>query len=452
MTDSNGVAVRPENLAPHSVEAEEAVLGSILINPDALVDVAGFLKPSDFYILRNGYVYEAIVIVHERGDAVDNLTVIQELRDQGHLEAVGRSAYITHLMNNTPTHIHAETYARIVERAAIRRRLLAAASDIARTALEENAEISDVLDHAEATLFAVTSRRGGKDLVHIQVLSSAYFDGVEMRYESKVELAGLPTGFADLDKVLGGLAGGELVLVGARPGMGKTGLVLNVAQNVARQYRSRVAVFSMEMSYEELLNRLYAAETGINSKKLRIGALDEREWSLFTEATGRVSRWPIFIDDSADLNVLQMRSKCRRLQRQVGLDLVIVDYVQLLLSNRRSENRVQEVSEISRNLKLMAKELGVPVVAACQLSRKLEERKDKRPILSDLRESGSLEQDSDKVLFIYRDDMYNEATVSGPTRRTSSSPRTATGRQASPRCGSARNSPSSGTCCGLRLT
>ncbi len=399
MTDSGvGAVSRPDTIAPHSAEAEEAVLGSILINPDAIFEVAAFLQASDFFIVRNAWIYEAINAVHDRGEAIDNLTVIQELRNRGQLESVGGSAYIAYLMNNTPTHIHAETYGHIVERAAIRRRLLTAASEIAQTALEENAEINEVIDRVESTLFSVTERRLRKDLIPVRQAVSEYFNRIEYLYTHQDEPLGLPTGFIDLDKLLGGLQRSDLCIVAARPGVGKTSFMLSIALNAARARPSKpttIAIFSMEMSTEQLIQRFIAAETSINSQKLRLGNLDEREWGLFVEATGKLSNLRLFLDDTPAVSVPQIRTKCRRLYREHGLDLIIVDYLQLMSAGiGRNENRVQEISYISRGLKELARELNVPLLSAAQLSRAVEQRQDKRPQLSDLRESGCLAGDT----------------------------------------------------------
>jgi replicative DNA helicase len=398
-----------QNLSPRSVEAEEAVLGSILINPDVLLEIAAFLQPQDFFVLRNAWVYAAILALHERSEAVDNLTVVNELRLQKRLDDIGGASYITFLINNTPTHIHAETYGRIVERSSIRRRLLSAATKIGQVALDEGAEIVEVIDKAESELFAVTEKRMRRDMISISTAASEYFDRVEYLYKNPDESLGVPTGFTDLDKLLGGMQKSDLIIVAARPGMGKTSFMLSVALNAARQGRARIGVYSMEMSNEQLVQRLISAETSINSQRLRLGSLDDREWTLFTEATGKLGNLMIFMDDTPAISVPQMRTKSRRLYREYGLDLVIVDYLQLMSGGTgKNDNRVQEISTISRGLKELARELNVPVVAAAQLSRAVEQRQDKRPQLSDLRESGSIEQDADIVMFIYRDDMYNE--------------------------------------------
>src|SRR5260221_12087445 len=408
MTD-NTSSSSPDRVAPNSTEAEEAVLGSILINPEAMLEVASFLQPSDFFIVRNQWVYEAICAVQERGEAIDNLTGIQELQSRNQLESIGGSAYITRLINNTPTHIHAETYGRIVERAAIRRRLLSAAGEIAQVALEENAEIGDGIDHAESTRFGVTERRQRPEMLPIPIAASEYFDRIEFLYNHQDEPLGLPTGFTDLDHLLGGLQRSDLCIVAARPGVGKTSFMLSIALNAALQGAGRIAIYSMEMSTEQLMQRLISAETNINSQKLRLGNLDEFEWGKFVEATGRLSNLSLFMDDTPAMSVPQMRTKSRRLYREHGLDLVIVDYLQLMSGGvSRNENRVQEISANSHRLKEIARQINVPVLAAAQLSRAVEQRADKRPMLSDLRESGSIEQDSDIVMFIYRDDMYDE--------------------------------------------
>lgn len=400
----------PEQMAPHSIEAEEAVLGSILINPDALFDVAPFLQSEDFFIVRNGWVWEALARLHERREQIDYLTVVQELREQNRLEEIGGAAYITYLINHTPSSIYAETYGRIVERAALRRRMLTAAGTIARLAQQEDSDINDLIDRSEATLFAVTERRLRQEVVPIRTAVAEYYDRVEQLYSHQKESSGVPTGFTDLDQLLGGLQKSDLLIIAGRPGMGKTGWLLSTAHNAARA-GARVAIFSMEMSTEQIVQRLISSETGITAQNLRLGRLKDREWALFVEAVGRLSKLNIYLDDTPALTPLQMRAKCRRLYAEYGLDLIMVDYLQLMNSGAGpSENRVQEISFISRNLKHIAREINVPVVAAAQLSRAVEQRQDKRPQLSDLRESGSIEQDADVVMFIYRDDVYNENT------------------------------------------
>lgn len=388
----------PDRMAPHSVEAEEAVLGSVLLNSESLFEVASFLQPDDFFIVRNSWVWEAVLRLHERNEQIDYVTVVEELRQQDRLDDIGGAAYITYLINHTPSSIYAEAYGRIVERAAIRRRLLASASEIAQLAHEESADINEVIDRSEASLFAVTERRLRKELVPINIAISDYYDRIEHLYEHRGEPLGVPSGFVDLDRLLGGLQKSDLIIVAGRPGMGKTSWLLSVALNAARA-RARVAIFSMEMSNEQIVQRLVSSETGISTQNLRLGKLDDREWTLFVEATGSLSNVRIFLDDTPAQSPIQMRTKCRRLYSEHGLDLIMVDYLQLMNSGSgRLENRVQEISFISRQLKQIARELNVPVVAAAQLSRAVEQRQDKRPQLSDLRESGCLTGDTPVIL------------------------------------------------------
>lgn len=400
-----------DRMAPHSIEAEEAVLGSILLNPDALFEVAPFLSADDFFIVRNGWVWEAIMRLHERNEEIDNVTVVEELRHQERLEEIGGAAYITYLINHTPSSIYTETYGHIVERAAIRRRMLNAASQIAQLAHEESADIDEVIDQAESALFRVSEQRQRKDLISMHDAVLNYFKRIESLYAQEVVSFGVPTGFDDLDQMLGGFQRSDLLIVAGRPGMGKTSWLLSTALNAARK-GARVAIFSLEMSSEQIVQRLVSSETGISTHRLRLGQLDDREWTLFVEATDKLSPLRIFIDDTPALSPLQLRTKCRRLYSEHGLDLVMVDYMQLMTAGtgRGNENRVQEISFISRHMKQLARELNVPVLSAAQLSRAVEQRQDKRPQLSDLRESGSIEQDADVVMFIYRDEVYNENT------------------------------------------
>jgi replicative DNA helicase len=307
-----------------------------------------------------------------------------------------------------PTAIHAEGYGRIVERTALRRRLLNAASEIAQLAYEESEEIDGTIDAAEQTLFGVSQRRISRDLTPISDAIRAYYDRIEYLYEHRGEPLGIPTGFVDLDKMLGGLQRSDLLIIAARPGVGKTSLMLNIALNAARKHHQRVAIFSLEMSNEQIVQRLVSAETGIDSQRLRTGDLDDQDWPLFVQATSALSDTLVFVDDTPSITALQLRTKARRLYAEHGLDLIIIDYLQLMSGEARSENRVQEISYLSRSLKALARELNVPVLVASQLSRAVEQRSDKRPILSDLRESGSIEQDADIVMFIYREDMYDE--------------------------------------------
>lgn len=397
-------------MAPHNIEAEEAVLGSLLIDPDAILRVASFLYPDDFYREKNGWIYEAILDLHERREPADFVTLCDELKRRGQLEEVGGAAYITSLIEAVPTAIHVEHYGHIVERTAILRRLIGAAGQIAGLAYKEAEDVDEVVDRAEQILFGVSERRLTQELVPIKQVIKDYYDRIDYLYRHRDQPIGIPTGFRFLDRLLGGLQPSDMIIVAGRPGAGKTSLVLSIAHNAAKKFDQRVALFSLEMSAEQVVQRLISAETGIDSQRLRLGEIKDDEWPLFVQAAGVLSELPIFIDDTPSISALQMRTKARRIHAEYGLDLVIVDYLQLMQGDGRAENRVQEISNISRAIKALARELEAPLLAVSQLSRAVESRQDKRPILSDLRESGSLEQDADVVMCIYRDVMYNSDT------------------------------------------
>jgi replicative DNA helicase len=398
-------------MVPHSREAEEAVIGAVLINPEAYYDVAQFLQPDDFYIHRNQWIWQAFIALHDRNEAIDFVTVTEELDQMGHLADIGGAAYITKLINNVPSSLHADAYGRRVEETAIRRRMLTAANKIARLAYEENLSLDTVMDDSEKAVFNVSERRLTRDLQPIRSVLSDYFDRIEELSQQDDALVGVPTGFFDIDRMLGGLQPSDLLIIAGRPGMGKTGFLLSAVKNAALIHKKHVAVFSLEMSNEQLVQRLIAQETGIDSTRLRSGKLSPDEWLLFTQAIEVLTDTHIFLDDTPALTPLQLRTKCRRLHLEYKLDLIVVDYLQLMAGDIRNANRVQEVSDISRNMKILARELNVPVLAAAQLSRAVEQRSDKRPVLSDLRESGSLEQDADIVMFIYRPEVYEEDTA-----------------------------------------
>ncbi len=399
-----------ERLPPQNVEAEQAVLGSLLIDRDAIVRIAPFLRPEDFYRESHARMYQAILDLFDRREPADFVTLCDTLEKRGELEAVGGPAYITSLINAVPTSIHVEHYAHIVELAGLRRRLLDAAGQIAKLSYEEDRDIEEVIDRSEALLFDVTERRQSKDLVSVKQLLNSYYDRIEYLQQHRDELVGLPTGFVDLDKLLGGLQRSDLTIIAGRPGMGKTSFGLSIAQNAALKNRAVVAFFTLEMSGEQLVQRMIASETGIDSRRLMVADIQDLEWERFLKASGDLSETLIFIDDTASPTPLEIRSKCRRLAAEYELDLVVIDYLQLMTGGVRAENRQQEISYISRSLKGLARELRVPVLALSQLSRAVEGRQDKRPILSDLRESGSIEQDADIVMFIYRDEVYDELT------------------------------------------
>jgi len=389
---------------PHNRQAEEAVLGSVLINPESYYDVAQILEAGYFYIIRNRWIWDIFTKLHENRSPIDILTVSEELENRNQLEEVGGQAYLLMLVNQTPSSLNAEAYAKIVEETSVRRRMLASANEMAKLAYQQDKPIERIIDSAEKSVFNLSERRIRRDLQSIQTVVSKYYDRVSQLYQRNEEVYGVPTGLADLDKLLGGLQKSDLLIIAGRPASGKTGFLLTVAKNAAMKHKKHVALFSLEMSNEQLVQRMIAQETGINTQDLRSGKIGENQWDLFTKAIEVLGDAKIYLDDTPALTPIQMRTKCRRLHLEHHIDLVLVDYIQLMSSESRTDNRVQEVSYISRNLKTLARELNVPVLAAAQLSRAVEQRSDKKPILSDLRESGSLEQDADIVMFIHKKD------------------------------------------------
>lgn len=403
-----------ERVPPNNVEAEEALLGSLLIDPDAIFEVASFLKPEAFYREQNRWIYQAILDLSERREPVDLITLTDELRRREQLAELGGEATIISLINTVPTSINARSYGQIIEAAALRRRMIAAASTIANLAYDQDENVNVVIDRAEQALFSISEKRTTRDLVPVKQIAATYLDRIEELHARGDDVIGVPTSFTDLDKLLGGLNRSDLIIVAARPGMGKTALQLAIAQAAARRFDKRVAIFSLEMSNEQLVQRMIAAETRIDSQRLRRGDLYEQEWPIFYEAVGRISECQLFIDDTPSITPMQLRTKARRLYAEHGLDIIMIDYLQLMQAEYSQNNRVQEISEISRSLKGLARELDIPVVAASQLSRAVEQRQDKRPQLSDLRDSGSIEQDADVVIFIYRDEYYHPETSDRP--------------------------------------
>jgi replicative DNA helicase len=396
---------------PYSREAEEAVLGSVLIDPESYYEVAEILKPEDFYIIRNQWVWSSFVRLFEKRTPIDILTVSEDLSNHNQLTEIGGQAYLISLVNQTPTSLHAKTYSQSVEQAAIRRRMLVAANELAKLAYDQAKEVDTIIEKAEMQVFGLSERRIRHDLEPIDKVLGDYYSHVDELSQRDEEIFGVPTGLTDLDRLLGGLQKSDLLIVAGRPGSGKTGFLLSVAKNAAQKHGKRVAMFSLEMSNEQLVQRLIAQETAIDTQRLRTGKLQGEEWDTFTRAISTMETSPIWLDDTPAITPLQLRTKCRRLYMEKGLDLIIVDYLQLMGSDTRSENRVQEVSLISRSLKVLARELEVPVLAAAQLNRAVEQRTDKKPQLSDLRESGSLEQDSDIVMFIHRPDMLEKEST-----------------------------------------
>ncbi len=384
-------------LPPQNREAEEAVLGSLLIDPDAVFEVSNFLRTAHFYSVANGWIYDAMLTLHRRNEPVDTLTLLEELRRRDQLQEVGGEPYIIGLVSAVPTSLNAHAYGKIVEATAVRRDLIKAAGEIASLAYEEDEDIAVVIDRSEQTLFAVSEQRTTRDLVHVKQIAQAYLERIEELHNRDQDIVGVPTGFTDIDRLLGGLNKSDLLIIAARPGMGKTSFQNGIALTAARTHGKRIAIFNLEMSGEQLVQRMLAAETGIDVQRLRRGHLYDQEWPLFYKAVSNLSETRIFIDDSPSVTPMQLRTKCRRLYAEHGLDMIMIDYLQLMQSDRSSGsggNRVQEISDISRGLKQLARELDVPVVAAAQLSRAVESRQDKRPMLSDLRDSGCLTGDT----------------------------------------------------------
>jgi len=399
-----------DHLPPHNLDAEQSVLGALLSDRDAIIHVASFLRPGDFYRRAHSLIYEAILSLYNRREPTDLVTLVDELTRQGVIEDVGGEAYLAELIASTPTSVHAEYYARIVTRTAVRRRLIDAGSEIVRIGFDDATDVEEALDSAERILFDVSQRRGEREFRSMREILEEYFDRLDSLHQHKGDVVGVPTGFIDLDKLTGGLQKSDLIIIAARPSVGKSALGLSLAYHAAVQHQQTVGLFVLEMSGEQIVQRLLSMETGIDSHRLRMGFIDDSEWNSVVRAFGRLSEAPIFVDDTASVSLMDVRSKSRRLAAEHGLDMIIIDYLQLMSSGRRSDNRVQEISEISRGLKQLARELDVPVVALAQLSRAVESRQSRVPMLSDLRESGSIEQDADVVMFIYREEIYDPDT------------------------------------------
>lgn len=395
-------------LPPHNREAEEAVIGSVMINPEAYYDVIQFLKAEDFFIHRHRWIWEAFNRLHEKRTPIDFLTVTEELDQVGQLSEIGGPAYLTGLIHNIPTSLHAESYGHIIEESAVRRRMIDAANVIVKNAYKREIAIDEVMNEAEKAIFGVSERRLTRDLQKIEDVLPEVYDQLNILRQRGEETFGVPTGFIDLDRKLGGMQPSDFLIIAGRPGTGKTAFLLSAAKNAAQTHKKHVAIFSLEMANVQLVHRLIAQVTGINSHRLRTGQLDDEDWPKVAHSIEVLSGCRIFLDDTPGLTPMQLRTKCRRLHLEYRLDLVLVDYLQLMGGDMRTENRVQEVSYISRNMKMLARELNVPVLAAAQLSRAVEQRAGKEPQLADLRESGSLEQDADVVMFIHWPEQYEK--------------------------------------------
>jgi replicative DNA helicase len=399
-----------EKLPPHDIEAEEAVIGSLLIDPEAILKVALSLKVEDFFSETNRLIYQACLALYQRNEAINQITLAHELMRQNNLEQIGGAAFLSHLISNVPTSLHVEYYAQIVSNAALMRRLIAAASQIQALGYEASPDVEASLNKAEDILFQVRMRREPRDFIPIRDALGQYFEEAGPPPASREgEIPHILTGFTALDGFLGGLQRSDLIVLAARPSLGKTSLALNIARNAAISQKACVALCSLEMSREAVVQRLLASESGVDSGKVRLGRFSEKDEMRIMEASGVLSEAPIYIDDSPQLRALDIRSKARRLHYERNIDLLIIDYLQLIQGDGKNETRVQEISKITRGLKTLARELNVPVLAVSQLSRAVEWRASHVPQLADLRESGSIEQDADVVLFIYRDEMYFSA-------------------------------------------
>jgi len=406
----NETSLPSHKLPPQNLEAEQSVLGGILIENFSINKVMEVLKPDDFYRDSHRKIYKALIDLSERDEPADLITLTNELRNSDHLDSIGGASYIASLIDSVPTAANIEYYAKIVKEKAILRKLIQTSTEIITQSYEDRGDVEGFLDEAERAIFDISENRVRPSFYPIRDIVKESFKILERLYEKKELVTGIPSGFKDLDRMTAGFQQSDLIIVAGRPSMGKTAFCLNLAQNAAIQKKVPTAIFSLEMSKEQLGIRMLCSEAHVEGTKLRSGFLSESDWPRLTIAAGNLSDAPIYIDDTAALTILELRAKARRLKiEHGGLGMVIVDYLQLMKGRTRSESRQQEISEISRSLKALAKELNIPVIAVSQLSRKTEERTGNRPQLSDLRESGAIEQDADLILFIYRDEVYNRS-------------------------------------------
>jgi len=395
------------HLPPQSLEAEESLLSAILIDNKTILDCAEILTPENFYKTAHQKIFSAVLGLFSKNEPIDLVTLANQLKENGHLEEIGGATYLASLVESVPLAINARHYAKIIHGKASLRRLIDKANQIAKRCFEDQGDIGGVIDFAEAAIFEISENKIRPSYYQIKDLIEKNIDIIEERQGNKALVTGVSTGFARLDSLTAGLQNSDLIILAGRPSMGKTALALNIARNSAIDANVPIAVFSLEMSKEQLSMRMLCSEASVDSARLRSGFFSKKDWMNLTDAAGILSEAPIYIDDSPDLSVMEIRAKSRRLKMDKGIGLVIIDYLQLMRGRISAERRDLEISEISRALKALAKELELPVLALSQLNRKLEERSDKRPQLSDLRESGALEQDADVVAFIYRDEVYN---------------------------------------------
>jgi len=396
-------------IPPQFLEGERAILGGLLIDNDALPKVAAMLSAEDFYREAHRHVYKAVLDLFNNNEPVDWITLTASLKKSGLLEAVGGAAFLTELIDAVPSAANILHYTKVVKEKAVLRQLISAATEISTRCYEDHAEIDEFLDEAEQIVFRIGESRIQSGFVHVRPLMTESFKTIETLYDRKANVTGTPSGFKDLDNLTAGFQPSDLVIIAGRPSMGKTSFALNVAMHAAIETRTPTGIFSLEMSKEQIALRILCARASVNLKSLRTGFLTSEDWGRLTLAVGNISDAPLFIDDSPAINTLEIRAKARRLKKEHDLGLIIVDYLQLMRGATKSDFREQEISEISRSLKALAKELDVPVIALSQLNRKVEERPNKRPQLADLRESGAIEQDADVIIFIYRDEVYNRS-------------------------------------------
>ena len=398
-------------IPPHDLEAEQAVLGSMLTDKEAVIAAVEFLKPEDFYREDNKIIYEAMLNLYNKSESIDIITVKEELVLLGKLEQVGGIEYLAVLPDKVPLSSNAEKYVRIVEEKSLLRKLIKASNDIVAMGYAGTEEVDYVMEEAEKRIFEIMQNKNQKGYTPIKDVLVDTFAELERLYNQKEAITGIPTGFADLDYKTAGLHKSDLILIAARPAMGKSALALNMAVHAALKANVPVAVFNLEMSKEQVVNRMLCSEAMVDNNKIRTGKIDEDDWVKLATALGPLSEAPIYIDDTAGITITEIRAKCRKMKLEKNIGLIIIDYLQLVQgSGKKNSSREQEISEISRSLKILAKELNVPVIALSQLSRAAEQRTDHRPMLSDLRESGAIEQDADIVMFLYRDDYYNQDT------------------------------------------
>ena len=394
---------------PHDLEAEQAIIGSMLTDKDAVISAIEVLKEEDFYREDNKAIYTAILNLYNRAEPVDIITVKAELEAMGKFEQVGGLEYLAELPEKVPTTANAMKYIKIVEEKSLLRRLIHTANEIIELGYNPTEDVEDIMEGAEKKIFNIMQDKNQKGYTPIKDVLVESFTQLEELYNRKQHITGVPTGFSELDYKTSGFHGSELILIAARPAMGKSAFALNIATNAAVRARVPVAIFSLEMSKEQMVNRILCSEAMVDSNKVRTGKLEEDDWTKLAEASGPLSEAEIYIDDTPGISVTEIRAKCRKLKLEKNIGMVVIDYLQLIQgSNKRNGSREQEISEISRSLKILAKEIGVPVIALSQLSRAVEQRPDHRPMLSDLRESGAIEQDADIVMFLYRDDYYNQ--------------------------------------------